>query len=66
MSHLNRRQFLGATGLAGATAVGGAAGAAEVGGGKASLSADAVAERRRFDTPTVAKARERISDRGTT
>lgn len=63
MVDLNRRAFLGATGLVGATAVGGVAGAAEGGGAKGLLSGEALAYLRRFDTPTLANALERLGER---
>ncbi|MBN1342095.1 MAG: twin-arginine translocation signal domain-containing protein [Phycisphaerae bacterium] len=65
MSDLDRRQFLKAAGVVGATTLGTANAAADTGAPQALLTTDELAYLGRFDTPTVANALEKLgqSDR---
>ena len=65
MSDLNRRQFLKAAGVVGATTVGAANATTDTGAPQPLVTADELAYLRRFDTPTVANALEKLgqSDR---
>jgi regulator of RNase E activity RraA len=60
MSNLNRRQFLEAAGVAGVATMGAAA---QAGTTQAPLTADELVYLRRFDTPTVANALERLGEK---
>jgi 4-hydroxy-4-methyl-2-oxoglutarate aldolase len=60
MSDLNRRQFLRAASAVGMTTVGAANAATDTGATKPLITADELAYLRRFDTPTVANALERL------
>ena len=63
MSKLNRLQFLEAASVAGVSTVGAASAAAQADTMKAPLTADELAYLRRFDTPTVANALQRLGEK---